>query len=70
MAKEPPRRYESARVFADDLRRWLKGEPIQARPVGAVERVWRWSKRRPALATLIGVYVVEKGKPLASPAPT
>jgi tRNA A-37 threonylcarbamoyl transferase component Bud32 len=51
MAKEPGRRYGSAKEMAEDLRRWLAGEPILARPVGAVERLWRWSKRKPALAT-------------------
>ncbi len=51
MAKEPGRRYGGAKEFAEDLRRWLAGEPILARPVGSVERLWRWSKRKPALAT-------------------
>jgi len=55
MAKEPGRRYETARELADDLRRWLKGEAILARPVGRVERGMRWVKRRPALAGLLGV---------------
>jgi tRNA A-37 threonylcarbamoyl transferase component Bud32 len=53
MAKEPGRRYQSARAFEEDLRRFLKGEPIQARPVGAWERGWRWVKRRPAVAALL-----------------
>jgi WD40 repeat protein/tRNA A-37 threonylcarbamoyl transferase component Bud32 len=55
MAKEPGRRYQTARDFADDLRRWLKGEPIQARPVGAWGRGWRWARRRPAAAALLAV---------------
>jgi hypothetical protein len=53
LAKEPGRRYTTAREFADDLRRWLKGEPIRARPVGHVERAARWVKRNPALAGMM-----------------
>jgi WD40 repeat protein len=52
LAKEPGRRYATAQVLAEDLRRWLKGEPILARPVGQVERLWRWSKRNPVVASL------------------
>jgi tRNA A-37 threonylcarbamoyl transferase component Bud32 len=61
MAKEPGRRYATARAMADDLRRWLKGEAIHARPVGPLGRMVRWVKRNPALAaclaTIIGVLV-------------
>jgi WD40 repeat protein/tRNA A-37 threonylcarbamoyl transferase component Bud32 len=54
MAKEPGKRYTTARQFADDLRRWQRGEPIQARPVGRVEQAWRWCRRNRALALLTG----------------
>jgi WD40 repeat protein len=53
IAKAPERRYPSAGDLADDLHRWLSGEPIRARPVSARERVWAWAKRRPAVAALL-----------------
>ncbi|HZU38940.1 MAG TPA: protein kinase [Gemmataceae bacterium] len=48
--KEPAGRYASAEALADDLRRFIHGEPVAARPVGRVSRLWRWSRRNPALA--------------------
>ncbi|HEV3083818.1 MAG TPA: protein kinase [Gemmataceae bacterium] len=58
LRKEPARRYPSALALATDLRRYLNGEPIQARPTPTWERIVKWSKRRPAAAALIVVSVL------------
>jgi serine/threonine protein kinase len=52
MAKEPRQRYQSAGDFAADLLRFADGKPIEARPVGRMERAWRWCKRNPIIASL------------------
>jgi urea transport system substrate-binding protein len=57
LEKDPRKRYASALALADDLRRFLNGEAIQARPVGIAERGWKWAKRRPALTALLGLLV-------------
>jgi tetratricopeptide (TPR) repeat protein len=58
LQKAPRRRYVSALALADDLGRFLAGRPIQARPAGTTERLLKWTRRQPALATLIAVSAV------------
>src|SRR5262249_20864164 len=58
MAKEPPRRYATAGELADDLRRWSKGEAIKARPIGRLERGWRWAKRNPVGAAVLALVLL------------
>jgi WD40 repeat protein len=55
LEKGPARRYANAAELAEDLRHFQAGEPIRARPVGVVERAWKWARRRPALAALVAV---------------
>ena len=50
MQKEPGRRYPTAGAVAEELRRFLAGEPIAARPVGRAERAIRWCRRKPLVA--------------------
>ena len=50
LRKDPAQRYSSAQHLAEDLERWLRGEPIRARPAGPVERLRKWVRRRPSLA--------------------
>jgi serine/threonine-protein kinase len=53
LSKEPSRRYATAKALANDVRRYLQGEPIQARRTSVVERAWRWCRRNPAVAGLL-----------------
>jgi tetratricopeptide (TPR) repeat protein len=58
LRKNVARRYSRAADLADDLDRFLAGEPIVARRVGPVERAVKWTQRRPALAALVGACLV------------
>jgi len=51
--REPGRRYATAGEFADDLHRFLKDEPIRARPQTSLEAFWRWTRQHKAVATLM-----------------
>lgn len=52
-AKEPARRYPTAAALAGDIDRYLRHEPILARPVGLAGRLARWAQRKPAIALLL-----------------
>ena len=58
LAKGVAERYDSASALAEDLQRWLAGEPILARRASAWERARKWARRRPTAATLVGVSVL------------
>lgn len=58
LEKAPQRRYATAQQLIDELDRYLKDEPILARPVGHWERAWRWCKRKPVVASLVALAVL------------
>jgi eukaryotic-like serine/threonine-protein kinase len=55
LEKDPERRYADCEALAADLDRWQSGESIDARPPQTLERTWKWMRRRPAQAALVGV---------------
>ncbi len=71
LEKEPRRRYATAHELAEELARFLRDEPIQARPVGALEKTWRWCRRNPVVSSLSAgivllVLAVAIGSPIAA----
>jgi serine/threonine protein kinase len=79
LEREPNARYRSAGDLAEDLERWLEGQPIATRRVSAPVRIWRWSQRNPLVAgmaalllglgTMAGV-MIWKSEPASRPATT
>ena len=58
MAKQSNRRYETAKELAAELRRWLNGEPIHARPVSRLEGGWQWCGRNSLVSGLIALIAI------------
>ena len=58
MSRTPLHRYETAWALEDDLRRFIDGRPIAARPVSAVGQVWRWCKRNRMVASFAALAFV------------
>ncbi len=58
LEKEPSRRYGSAEALAEDLDRWLRHEPILARPASPLDRLSKWARRHPAVAVLLAGLVI------------
>jgi WD40 repeat protein len=71
LEKEPASRYQTAQELADELQRFLRHEPIVARPITSLEHAWRWCQRKPAVAalgaaTLLLLLAVAIGSPIAA----
>jgi WD40 repeat protein/serine/threonine protein kinase len=55
IARDPAHRYQTPAAMADDLKRFVEDRPVRARRISGAERLWRWSRRNPAIAVLGGV---------------
>ncbi|HXJ76493.1 MAG TPA: serine/threonine-protein kinase, partial [Candidatus Dormibacteraeota bacterium] len=71
LEKEPSHRYQMAGEVVEELERFLRDEPILARPLSRVERTWRWCRRKPAVAalaaaTILLLLAVAIGSPIAA----
>ncbi len=58
LEKVPSRRYATAKDLADDLARFQRHEPIHARPLNFPEKLWRWSRRKPVIASLLVLLLI------------
>ena len=61
LEKDPMRRYRTAQELAEDLARYLRHEPVQARPVGRPEKAWRWCRRNPMATAFVLTLCVALG---------
>jgi len=53
LEKSLPRRYSTAKLLSEELQRFIEGRPILARPIGRVQKAWRWCRREPVVASLL-----------------
>jgi hypothetical protein len=58
LQKDPARRFDSARSLAEDLQRFMRHEPIHARPTGWLERLGKWGRREPKVASLVAAVLI------------
>jgi eukaryotic-like serine/threonine-protein kinase len=65
LEKQPGKRYSGAAALGEDLRRYLAGEPVLARPVGQAERLWRWCRRNPRLSGAAALAIASTGLAIA-----